>query len=345
VPVSPSGRLTAGPALLRRLALASLVANVAIVLTGGGVRLTGSGLGCPTWPRCTDDSYVTTPEMGVLGIIEFGNRVLGILVGMIALATLLAVLRSRPRRLDLRGPALGVLGLVILQGLIGGVSVRVQLNPWVVALHFMLSMVTLAVAYGLWRRVRVGGRTNRDVVARPLRQLAFVITAVSFGVLVLGTVVTGSGPHAGDPDAGRTGLDPQAMSQLHADSVALLIGLSAAWWFALRAVGAPRPAVRAAALLVVVELAQGLIGVVQYLTDLPVALVSAHMLGACLVWLATLSVLWSTRTRAPGGPEPGATGPGSAATGPGSGATGPAPDAAGPVSDDGNERSLVRAQP
>ena len=124
-------------------------------------------------------------------------------------------------------------------------------------------------------------------------------------------LVTGSGPHAGDADAGRTGLDPQAMSQLHADSVALLIGLSIAWWFALRAVGAGRPAVRAAVVLIVVELAQGLIGVVQYLTNLPVALVSAHMLGACLVWLATLAVLWSTRRRAAevtgAAPEPAAT--------------------------------------
>lgn len=295
--VTSSRRLSASPALLRRLTLASVVANVAIVVTGGGVRLTGSGLGCPTWPRCTEDSYVTTPEMGILGVIEFGNRVLGILVGLIALATLLAVVLARPRRRDLRGLALGVLGLVILQGIIGGISVRVQLNPWVVALHFMLSMVALAVAYALWRRARDGGRTDHDTVPRPLRHLAFIIVAVSFVVLVLGTVVTGSGPHAGDPDAGRTGLDPQTMSQLHADSVALLIGLSIAWWFALRAVGAPRRAVRAAFVLIVVELAQGLIGVVQYLTNLPVALVSAHMLGACLVWLATLAALWSTRGR------------------------------------------------
>ncbi|MFY1637752.1 COX15/CtaA family protein [Solwaraspora sp. WMMB335] len=291
--VTSSGRFSVSPATLRRLSLASLVANVAIVVTGGGVRLTGSGLGCPTWPRCTEDSYVTTPEMGILGVIEFGNRVLGILVGLIALATVVAVLRAR--RGDLRGLAVGVLGLIVLQGVIGGISVRVQLNPWVVALHFMLSMVALAVAYALWRRTGADGPATTDTVARPLRHLAFVITAVSFVVLVLGTVVTGSGPHAGDPDAGRTGLDPQVMSQLHADSVALLIGLSLAWWFALRAVGAARPVTRAAAVLVGVELAQGLIGVVQYLTDLPVALVSAHMLGACLVWLATLAVLWSIR--------------------------------------------------
>ncbi|MDG4765540.1 COX15/CtaA family protein [Solwaraspora sp. WMMD406] len=295
--VTSSGRLSASAALLRRLTLASLVANVAIVVTGGGVRLTGSGLGCPTWPRCTEDSYVTTPEMGILGVIEFGNRVLGIVVGLVALATLVAVLLARPRRRDLRGLTLAVLGLVILQGIIGGISVRVQLNPWVVALHFMLSMVALAVAYALWRRTRAGGPTTHDTVARPLRHLAFVITTVSFGVLVLGTVVTGSGPHAGDATATRTGLDPQTMSQLHADSVALLIGLSVAWWFALRAVGAPATAVRAAGVLIGVELAQGLIGIVQYVTNLPVALVSAHMLGACLVWLATLAALWSTRRR------------------------------------------------
>ncbi|WJK38334.1 COX15/CtaA family protein [Solwaraspora sp. WMMA2056] len=311
--MTDSRRQFASPVLVRRLSLASLIANVAIVVTGGGVRLTGSGLGCPTWPRCTEDSYVTTPEMGILGVIEFGNRVLGILVGLIALATLVAVLVGRPRRPDLRGPALGVLGLVILQGVIGGISVRVQLNPWVVALHFMLSMVALAVAYTLWRRARDGGRTDADTVPRPLRHLAFAIVTVSFAVLVLGTVVTGSGPHAGDADAGRTGLDPQAMSQLHANSVALLVGLSIAWWFALRAIGAGRPAVRAAVVLIVVELAQGLIGVVQYLTNLPVALVSAHMLGACLVWLATLAALWSTRGRAAQAGGAAETTPGAAA--------------------------------
>jgi cytochrome c oxidase assembly protein subunit 15 len=282
-------------ATVRRLALASLVANVVIVVTGGAVRLTGSGLGCPTWPRCTDESYVATSEMGIYGAIEFGNRVISIVVGLLAVAVLLAVAFGRPRRPHLIPLASGVLGLVIVQGLIGGISVRVHLNPWVVAAHFMLSMVLLALGYALWRRT-----TERPgaVVPAPLRALARLLTAVSFLVLAAGAVVTGSGPHSGDADAGRTGLDPENVSQIHADLVFLLLGLSVALWFALRAVGAPREAVRAAAVLIAVELGQGLIGFVQYLTDLPRLAVGMHMLGACLVLLATLSALWSVSGRA-----------------------------------------------
>lgn len=284
---------------VRRLTLASLVANVIIVVTGGAVRLTGSGLGCPTWPRCTDESYVATAEMGLHGAVEYGNRLISIVVGIIAVAVVVAIAASRdlgPRRTRLLRPALWVLGLVVVQGLIGGLSVRVHLNPWVVATHFLLSMVLLALGYLLWRRA-----AERPVatVPPPLATLARVLTAVSFLVLTVGTVVTGSGPHSGDPEAGRTGLDPDTMSQIHADTVFLLIGLSVALWFALRAVGAARHAVRAAGVLVLTEFAQGVVGFVQYFTNLPALAVGLHMLGSCLVWLATLAVLWSLRGGVP----------------------------------------------
>jgi cytochrome c oxidase assembly protein subunit 15 len=291
-------RVAGSRATVRRLTLASLVANVVIVVTGGAVRLTGSGLGCPTWPRCTDESYVASPEMGVYGAIEFGNRVVSVVVGLIAVAVVLAVAYGRPRR-DARRrallpPAAGVLALVIVQGVIGGISVRVHLNPWVVAAHFLLSMVLLAVGYTLWRRA-----VDRPAatVPAPLRTLTRLLTAVSFLVLAAGTVVTGSGPHSGDADAGRTGLDPQTVSQLHADAVFLLLGLSVALWLALRAAAAPSHAVRAAGTLVLVELAQGVVGFVQYFTNLPVLAVGLHMLGACLVWLSTLAVLASVGGR------------------------------------------------
>ena len=233
------------PTTVARLTLASLVANVVIVVTGGAVRLTGSGLGCPTWPGCTDDSYVATAEMGVYGAIEFGNRLVSIVVGAIAVAVVLAVaygLRWHPRmRRHLLRPALGVLGLVLLQGLIGGISVRVHLNPWVVAAHFLLSMVLLAVAHTLWRRAAwfAAGGPAVQACPAPVRSLAGLLTGVSFVVLALGAVVTGSGPHSGDADAGRTGLDPEMISQVHVDAVFLLLGLSVALWFTLRAVGAP----------------------------------------------------------------------------------------------------------
>jgi heme a synthase len=283
--------------LLRRLALASLIANIALVVTGAAVRLTSSGLGCPTWPKCTDESYVTTPEMGVYGVIEFGNRVLGILLGVIALATFIAALLQKPRRRSLVTLSL-IAGLGIPgQGVIGGITVLTDLNPWVVGLHFLLSMGLIAVTYALWQRTKEGDGDPLPLVVRPLRHLAGLTTLAGIAVILAGVIVTGSGPHAGDAGAKRNGLDPQTIAQAHADLVMLLIGLSVALWFALRAAAAPAAAVRAAGLLIVVELAQGLIGFVQYFTHLPVLLVGAHLLGAALVWTATLNMLWKLRER------------------------------------------------
>ncbi|MEU7924890.1 COX15/CtaA family protein [Micromonospora sp. NPDC049107] len=289
--------------LLRRLALASIIANVAIVVTGGAVRLTASGLGCPTWPRCTDDSYVTTPEMGVYGVIEFSNRMLTFAVGLIALATVLAVLIHRPRRPGLLALSVAVFLGIPAQAVIGGITVLTNLNPWVVGLHFLSSMAVIAAAYALWRRIGDPDGPTVAAVPTPLRALARITTGVTVAVLVIGTWVTGSGPHAGDHGAARNGLDPEAISQVHADGVFLLIGLSVALIFAFRAAEARR-ATRAAVVLVAVELGQGLIGFVQYFTHVPALLVGAHMLGSCLVLLAALSVQWSTRERHPAPPAP-----------------------------------------
>jgi cytochrome c oxidase assembly protein subunit 15 len=295
--VSRSGRITATPTLLRRLAFASLVANVGIVVTGAAVRLTGSGLGCPTWPRCTDESYTTTAEMGVHGVIEFSNRLLTFVLVAIAAAGFLVTLLQRPRRRSLVLLSGAVLIGIPGQGVIGGITVLTNLNPWVVGLHFVLSIALIAGAYAFWRRAGSSDEPARLLVPPPARTLARLTAVVSLAVIVVGVIVTGSGPHSGDRGAKRNGLDPEAISQVHADLVFLLVGLSVALWFALRAVQAPRTAVRAAATLIAVELAQGLIGFVQYFTHLPVALVAAHMLGATLVWTATLGVLWSLRER------------------------------------------------
>ncbi|WP_285786630.1 COX15/CtaA family protein [Micromonospora sp. NBRC 101691] len=296
--VKPAARFPVSAALLRRLALASIIANVGIVVTGGAVRLTASGLGCPTWPRCTDESYTTTAEMGIHGVIEFGNRLLTFAVGLIALAVLVAVLLHRPRRRGLLPLAVAVFLGIPAQAVVGGITVLTNLNPWVVGLHFLASMAVIAAAYALWRRIKDPDGPAVAVVPAPLRTLAAITTVVSAAVLVIGTWVTGSGPHAGDHGAARNGLDPETISQVHADSVFLLIGLSVALVFAFRAVGATGAA-RAALVLVAVELGQGLIGFVQYFTHLPALLVGAHMLGSCLVLLATLSVQWSTRERRP----------------------------------------------
>jgi cytochrome c oxidase assembly protein subunit 15 len=295
--VSRTGGFHASPAQLRRLALASLVANIGLVVTGAAVRLTRSGLGCPTWPRCTDASYTTTAAMGVNGAIEFGNRVLGIALGVLAVAAFVAALAQRPRRRSLVLLSGAVLLGIPGQGVIGGITVLTKLNPWVVGLHFLLSMALIAGAYALWRRTGSSDEPPRLLVPAPARALAQVVALASAAVLTVGVMVTGSGPHAGDEHAKRNGLDPQTIAQAHADLVFLLIGLSVALWFALRAVGAPPAAVRAAAILVGVELTQGLIGFVQYFTNLPAALVAAHLLGASLVWTSTLAVLWSLRPR------------------------------------------------
>jgi cytochrome c oxidase assembly protein subunit 15 len=291
---------------LGRVALASLVANITIVVTGGAVRLTDSGLGCPTWPSCTEDSYTPTAAMGVHGLIEYGNRLFTVVVALVALAGLVLARRHRPRRRALTRPALLVLLGIPTQGLVGGLTVLTDLNPWVVACHFLVSMGIIAAAYMFWAATREIDRPTTGTapaVPRRLRPLVVLIAVVSGAVLVAGTVVTGSGPHAGDLDARRTGLDPAAVSRVHADLVLVLIGLVVAAWFALRAVGATAAAVRARWLGGVI-LAQGLVGLVQYVTGLPEVLVGAHMLGACLVWLATVVLLRSTRDSPVATPDP-----------------------------------------
>jgi cytochrome c oxidase assembly protein subunit 15 len=295
VPVLPTAF---SPAAISRLALANVVANGAIIVTGGVVRLTGSGLGCPTWPRCTEESFVTTPELAGHGVIEFGNRLLTFVLTAVAVALLVAVLRS-PRR-DLRPLAvLAFLGIPA-QAAIGGVTVLTGLNPWTVAIHFLVSVVLTAVATVLWLRSREPG-VGRPLVRRPVALLVGGIAAVTAAVLVLGTIVTGSGPHSGDvdgndvPTGDRMGFDIELVSQLHADVVFLLVGLTIALLVALYATDAPGRVRRAARDLLVVQLLQGVIGFVQYFTHLPVVLVLLHMLGAVLVTVFTARLVWSVR--------------------------------------------------
>jgi heme a synthase len=289
VPALPSAF---SPATVSRVALANLIANGLIVLTGGAVRLTGSGLGCPTWPTCTDDSIVYTPELEGHGAIEFGNRLLTFVLAAVAIATVVVVWRSTRR--DLRTLAvIGFLGIPA-QALLGGVTVLTGLNPWTVAAHFLVSSALVAVATTLWLRSREPG-VGSSLVRRPFELLVAGIAAVTAVVLVIGTVVTGSGPHSGDPEAGRTGLDPELMSQLHADVVFLLLGLTVALLVALYATDTPDRLRRAARDLLIVELAQGVVGYVQYFTDLPIALVLVHMLGAVLITAFTARLVWALR--------------------------------------------------
>jgi cytochrome c oxidase assembly protein subunit 15 len=279
-------------AVVSRAALVNAVANGAIVVTGGAVRLTGSGLGCPTWPRCTGSSIVPTPELAGHGVIEFTNRLLTFALTAAAIATVVFVFRSVRR--DLRRLAvLSLLGIPA-QALLGGITVLTGLNPWTVAAHFLVSMVLVAVATTLWLRSREPG-VGQPLLQRPFVLLVAGIAVVTAAVLFIGTVVTGSGPHSGDPKAGRTGFDPQLVSQLHADVVFLLVGLTVATLVALYATDSPDRIRRATRDLLIVQLAQGLVGYVQYFTNLPIALVLLHMLGAVLITAFTARLVWSVR--------------------------------------------------
>jgi len=273
-----------------------VVANVAIVVTGGAVRLTNSGLGCPTWPSCTAGSLTPTRQYAIHGVIEFSNRMLTVVLVLIAVATwAVAMVQRRERGLA----TLALLGIPA-QAVVGGLTVLTKLNPWLVASHFLLSMVIVAVTFLLWWRLRDAPRRDSEPAVHPLaRRLAELTVLVTAGTLMIGTVVTGSGPHAGDlAEDGtlhRTGLRVASVAQLHADVVMILIGLTVGLVVLVRALPAERALRRAAAVLLGVELAQGVIGYTQYFLHVPPLLVGLHMLGACLVWLAALAVLFRTR--------------------------------------------------
>jgi heme a synthase len=282
-------RIVRGPSALRGWAVVSLVMNILIVVTGGLVRLTGSGLGCPTWPRCTEDSYVSHPQLGIHGAIEFGNRLFTlVLVIAAALTFVSAVLYredGRPRR-DLRWLAAGLALGIPLQGVIGGISVLTQLNPYVVGLHLLLSMVLIALAVWLVRKTWHFTPAGVSAVSLVATRVTFVLMwlAVWFG-----TLVTGSGPHAGDENAPRNGLDGMLLTRLHTSMVYATVAASVVCFLLLRS--------RAVLLLLLVEMVQVGIGVAQYQLGLPMWLVALHLLGASLAIAATTNVLLSVSRR------------------------------------------------
>ena len=286
---------TRRPRVLWPLAVANLVANIGIVVTGGAVRLTASGLGCPRWPRCTDRSFVPHRELGVHGAIEFGNRTLtGVLV-VIAIACWVAALAALVRSWNGRRDwAPFVLSTVVAlgvpaQAVIGGVTVLTDLNPWIVSLHLLVSMAIIGVCVWLLDELRGPARA---AATGGVRTLGWLVFAVGWIVLYIGTIVTGSGPHAGDLDSPRNGLDPLHVSQLHADVVFLFVGLTVGLVYA-----APRTARRPVVVLLAVQVAQSVVGFVQFFTDLPIVLVGIHLLGAALVSAAMSWVLLRVHAR------------------------------------------------
>ena len=260
-----------------------LFLQAALILTGGAVRLTGSGLGCPTWPECTPGSYTPVPnqaEGALHAWIEFGNRLLTfglVAVSLIVLAHVL-ITKRRDLRLLAAGQLLGILG----QGVLGGITVLTDLHPLPVAGHLLLSIILVAAATSLYDR--------REAPVEKIRQtdkLIYLLSkshiALSLIVIVIGTLVTGSGPHAGDAQARRFGFDIRTVAILHADAVIALFGLTLALAVALRT---NKVILNKIYIFTLIALAQGAIGYIQYFTGIPEILVAAHLLGATLVWIA-----------------------------------------------------------
>ncbi len=278
--------------------LSTLIANTLIVITGGAVRLTNSGLGCPTWPECTAGSLVPVPSLGYHGVIEFSNRLLTYAVTAAVAAAIVTTMRQRPRRPVLTKLSWALFGGVVAQAIIGGISVRTQLAPGWVAFHFCFSIGMIAVSWLLWVRSRESDNPVRLLVRRELTWLARTLVGAAGAVVVVGTLVSGSGPHAGALDAARRlPFKPVEITQAHADLVFIVVGLTVALWFALKATDAPAATLRATRDLFLVLAAQAVIGYTQYFTGLPAWLVLLHMAGACLTWIAAWRILTSMRVR------------------------------------------------
>ncbi|WP_354642723.1 COX15/CtaA family protein [Kitasatospora camelliae] len=296
---------------VRRAALAALVMSVVIVVTGGAVRLTASGLGCTTWPKCTGESLTPTPEMGLHGVIEFTNRMLTyVLSAAIGWATLAARFH-KPWRRPLTRLGWAQFWVVMINAVLGGITVLTGLNPYIVALHMVAALGLLWVAVVMWERTREGDGPPVPAVAGPIRRLGYVLVTVIGLLVVAGTMVTGAGHHPGASSKDgkpvhRIPIDYDRLVQLHADLVFLSVGLTLAAVFVLAAVKAPAPARARVRDLLVLLLAQGLLGFVQYFTDAPELMVLLHMLGAALVWAAAVRIPLALRTRddAPADPAP-----------------------------------------
>ncbi len=284
---------------VRAIVWANFVAQTVIVGTGGAVRLTGAGLGCPTWPRCTAESFVTTPEMGIHGIIEFGNRTLFFVVEVIALLALLYVIKYRAQRRDLFVLTIIPAASVFLQAIVGGITVLSGLNPYVVGLHFVLSVVLVSLAAVLVYRVYEKPGVRTRVAPGWYAGVAHLTSFFVAVTVVVGILTTGSGPHAGDGGAARNGLDPELLQHVHSWPAYATLALTL-----VLVVGAvrfpPRPRTRTFVLwLLAVEIVQIIVGVTQARLGLPEVLVGLHMVLACLLTAAMTAVVLSLKATVP----------------------------------------------
>lgn len=311
-PLEPHGGIVTGPdprlnwSAARRARIAAivfwgnLVCQMGIIMTGGAVRLTGSGLGCSTWPHCEPGQFVPelTLEQGIHPLVEYGNRMLTGVLSVFAVLVLLVAMRW----LSHKGGSFALLAWLpligtALQALIGAFVVWLHLHPGIVSPHFLISPVLVAISTVLVARLYEGDGKGRRIVPRAVLALFAVFAVVGFVVLVLGTLVTGTGPHSGDAsDVTRLAFHPVVISRIHAASVWIFCGLLVALLIALHRVGT-RAARRAAWACLALTVAQGLIGYIQYFTGLPELLVFAHLAGAALfaaaiTWVGTTLFTW-----------------------------------------------------
>ena len=285
------------PVAFRRLAIGATALLALIVVSGAAVRLTSSGLGCPTWPRCTHTSLIAPPSYHAL--VEFINRVVSSVVGIVVALVAIAAHLRRPFRRELAWLAWSLVAGFIGQAVLGGLSVVYGLAPgWVMA-HFLLSMLLLWAAIVLVHRADTAWPTTTTPVRRELRALTLLLTGVAAGVLVLGTVTTGTGPHAGDSTkhVPRFGLPLERVTQLHADAALLLTGLIVATLFAVRLTDAGAVVRRRANWVATAVVVQVVIGYVQYFSDLPPSVVGLHVAGATVLWCTTLWLALATTGR------------------------------------------------
>ncbi|MEV0635645.1 COX15/CtaA family protein [Streptomyces sp. NPDC050619] len=291
-------RWTPDPRTVQRAALTALVMSVVIVVTGGAVRLTGSGLGCPTWPKCTDNSLTATSAMGFHGAIEFGNRMLTYVLCAAVGWAIIAARSQKPYRRSLTRLGWAQFWVVMSNAILGGIVVLVGLNPYTVAAHFVATSALIAIAAVMWQRTREGDAAPRPLVGKAVQQLVWFLVAAAVLLILVGTIVTGAGPHAGDSrEVERMPLDWETVAKVHAVLAWIVVSLTFALWFVLKAVDAPKNTLRRTRELFLILLSQGAIGYIQYFTNLPEALVGLHMLGSALMWIWVLRVLLSLRER------------------------------------------------
>lgn len=284
------------------LAVVNVVAQAGIAVTGSVVRVSESGLGCPTWPECSAGSLVPIahPALGQLHQwIEFSNRLLGVAVGVLSVLVFLGALLVKPRRRRLTLLALTMPLGVVAQAVLGGITVRYKLDWWTVSLHFLPSPALVWLAVLLLRAISEGDQPARPLIPRPLRGLQVAMAGVLALLIVAGTLVTAAGPHAGDVHTSRLGLPVANLAQAHADILFVFLGMLVALGFAMRVAGGHPGLWRRYWILVAAVLAQGVLGMVQYWLGVPDVLVILHVLGATLV-VAALAALWcESRDRGP----------------------------------------------